>query len=549
MLALLLACTAPDVPADTRTDGTDVTDVPDDSGGGTDTSTTPTPTGCEGRTVRPWDPSGSTGAFDTVAPDFTVALADGSAWTLSEHWSGCDSVVGIAWLPDAAYPDLSKKAKVKSWLEASPPNVQYLIWVDAAARDSLVAEEAELIAGAIDNLDDPEAAAWWAARVHVVADDPYDDSWMGQLNQTYRTKYPTNWAIDRFQTVRELGYFGDPLTGWSVYPATFINYEVVRFNQESDRDDRLAAEDATVVRAFDAAPQSSGWVSTVDLPDAAGFDSLEIDLTMACGHPEPIACPEWDYLVYAYLCDVDDAGTADVDESSTTCTQFGRFITAYARSGRWTVDASPFLALVGSGGPKVVRFASSNAYDLTLDLRFYDRGTGWRPYAMQFLWTGGGFNENYDSLHPPIVFTPPADAGRVDVVGLITGHGYGQDRANCAEFCNHQHEFTVNEGGPWLKEEPDAGSSYGCAEQTAEQTLPNQYGTWVYGRGGWCPGKQVDPWSADVTAAVDLGGANTIQYRGLYQGETYYPEYYNSGSGFGATIDGATWLVYYRAAR
>ena len=546
MLVLLLACAEPKPATDTDPSTVDSPTL-DDSASTTDTA--PTSTACEGLTVRPWDGSGTIGAFDSVAPDFTVTLADGSAWTLSDHWSGCESVVGIAWLPDAAYPDLSKKSKIKSWLEASPPNVHYLVWVDAADRSTIVAEQAELIAGAIENLDDPATVAWWADRVHVVADDPYDDSWIGQLNQTYRTEFPTNWAIDRFQVVRETGYFGDPLTGWTEYPATFVNYEVVRFNQESDRADRMDAQDATVVRAFDAAPQSSGWVATVDLPDAAAFDSLELDLTMACGHPEPIACPEWDYLVYAYLCDEDDPATTEVDESSTTCTQFGRFITTYARSGRWTVDASPFLALVGDGGPKVVRFASSNAYDLTLDLRFYDRGTGWRPYALSFLWTGGGFNENYDSLHAPIVFTPPADAARVDVVGLITGHGYGQDRANCAEFCNHQHQFTVNDAGSWMKETPDAGSSYGCAEETADQTVPNQYGTWVYGRGGWCPGKQVDPWSADVTAAVDLSGPNTITYQGLFEGETYYPEYRDSGSGFGATIDGATWLVYCRAAR
>lgn len=544
---LLLACPSdPKPPADT--------DLPADSAAPTDsvpdsgpTDSVPTGDGdCAGLTVRPWDNAGTTGDFDTLAPDFTVTLADGTPWTLSDHWSGCDSVVGVIWMPDYAYPDLSKKSKVKAWLEASPPNVVYLIWVDGSDRETVAAAEAELVADAIGNLDDPALAAWWADRVHVVADDPYDGSWMGTLNRTYRTEFPTNWGIDRFQTVRELGYFGDPVTGWSEYPATFVNYEVTRFNQESDRADRQAAQGATVVRAFDAAPQSSGWVSTVDLPDASAFDALEIDLTMRCGHPEPTSCGEWDYLTYAYLCDPDDPATEDVDESSTTCTQFGRFITSYARSGRWTVDATPFLALVGEGGPKVVRFASSNAYDLTLDLRFYDRGTGWHPFALSFLWTGGAFNESYDSLHAPVAFTPPEGTERVDVLGLITGHGYGQDRENCAEFCNHQHAFRVNEAGTWMKEEPEAGSSYGCGDQVADQTLPNQYGTWVYGRGGWCPGKQVDPWSADVTSAVDLAGSNTITYQGLFEGATYVPVPYNSGSGFGATIDGATWLVYYR---
>lgn len=29
--------------------------------------------------------------------------------------------------------------------------------------------------------------------------------------------------------------------------------------------------------------------------------------------------------------------------------------------------------------------------------------------------------------------------------------------------------------------------------------VPNQYGTWPYGRAGWCPGQQVEWWEVDVT--------------------------------------------------
>jgi len=69
----------------------------------------------------------------------------------------------------------------------------------------------------------------------------------------------------------------------------------------------------------------------------------------------------------------------------------------------------------------------------------------------------------------------------------------------------------------------------------------------VFGRGGWCPGKQVDPWSAEVTDDVNLTGENNIAYRGLFQGETYVPVAHDSGQGFGAGIVASTWLVYYQS--
>jgi hypothetical protein len=56
----------------------------------------------------------------------------------------------------------------------------------------------------------------------------------------------------------------------------------------------------------------------------------------------------------------------------------------------------------------------------------------------------------------------------------------------------------------------------------------------------------VDPWSADITASVDLEGSNSLDYRGLYRGETYVPEPWDSGQGFGASIVANTWLVYYQ---
>jgi hypothetical protein len=47
---------------------------------------------------------------------------------------------------------------------------------------------------------------------------------------------------------------------------------------------------------------------------------------------------------------------------------------------------------------------------------------------------------------------------------------------------------------------------------------PNQYGTWWFGRGGWCPGQQVDPFVVDITADAPPGQTVELTYRALFNG-------------------------------
>lgn len=46
------------------------------------------------------------------------------------------------------------------------------------------------------------------------------------------------------------------------------------------------------------------------------------------------------------------------------------------------------------------------------------------------------------------------------------------------------------------------GTALGCAMRVKEGAVPNEHGTWLYGRGGWCDGLQVNPWRVDVTKQV-----------------------------------------------
>lgn len=57
--------------------------------------------------------------------------------------------------------------------------------------------------------------------------------------------------------------------------------------------------------------------------------------------------------------------------------------------------------------------------------------------------------------------------------------------------------------------------------QVKEGVIPGQYGTWPFGRGGWCPGAAVDPFVADVSQYLKPPGqVNTITYVGLFEGQS-----------------------------
>ncbi len=239
-------------------------------------------------------------------------------------------------------------------------------------------------------------------------------------------------------------------------------------------------------------------------------------------------------------------GTGYNDCACSCETELGRWITAYARGGRWLTDASPLLALFSEGGEQVIRYQSRNRYDTRLTLHLSNSGVeAGRPHTVVPLYSGGRFNAEYNSRYEPMEVEIPADATRVMLYATITGHGWGAEVENCAEFCNHTHHFTVN-GTEYVREHPLAQRPEGCIEQIEVGTVPNQFGTWPYGRAGWCPGKQVDPWIADVTASITPGTTAELSYRGLFRGADYMPMPSNSGQGFGANITMTSHLVIYR---
>ena len=499
---------------------------------------------------------------DRAAP-FVMPTQDGD-WSFRDQWTGEDSYVFLVYAarnPPAAndYTAGLFNGSLAELLERSPRNVHYFFLSGSNTAGFMEAQASWQ--GELDALPE-EDARWWRPRVHFVA-TPVSmlDNWVGQmLLYRSRTALPykrydaVQFAIDRDQRIREVGMLGRLASTGTAPDITLLANEPAYYNWEHDRDARLARERATVVTLARAGTVHDTLDVDVDLPDAATmatFDTMEVDLAMECPHHRDGECGAWDYLSYLWVCDPAapdaDAGASDGGDAGGPrwrCdNEIARWITSYWRETHWVTDISGMLPFLRAGGRQHLRWNASGQWDprstdyiVTLSLRLSNRGRGMRPVEAVPLWRGGAWNAMYDMAHPPVSVDVPSDVRRVELYALITGHG-GVRPTNCAEFCNHEHRFTVG-GMEYLRSFPGAQSPDGCAMRVNEGVVPNQFGTWYFGRGGWCPGFDVAPWVVDVTANVRPGMRNELSYRTTFGGRAV-----TAGMG---DIALSSYLVYWR---
>jgi len=363
-------------------------------------------------------------------------------------------------------------------------------------------------------------------------------------------------AVDHQGRARELGSVPFPFNASLPAPIDdllMVAWGTQYLHYEHQRDARLmaeeAAEEVTLVPVFTAEwADDPGWAgkrsyAEVTLPDAetmAAFDTLEVDLALGCPDRLRANCPPWDYIADVFLCDAAAPDTCDL--------LVGRWITPYWAEGRWVTDITPLLGWLSEGGSRRLAFYTQQRYQVDMTLRLSNRGKGLQPRrAVDLGLNGGPFREGYNGRFQPIEFEVPEWAERVEIASYVTGHGFGRDTANCAEFCNHTHHISVNEGPEHVKRHPEAGTLLGCAEKVPQGVVPNQGGTWIYGRGGWCPGQDVEPWVVDVTDQVRAGERNRLTYRALLDGRDYVPQLTDPSApeAFDASILMRTYLVFW----
>jgi hypothetical protein len=263
------------------------------------------------------------------------------------------------------------------------------------------------------------------------------------------------------------------------------------------------------------------------------FDTLELDVLFECPDRENIEfgnCGAWDYLAHTWWW----------NSETESWQEMARYITTYHRESRWVVDATHALAWLNTGGEHTFRMQWAPSWNtqptaITTTMRLSNRGKGYRPTSVVPLYQGGTFNEGYNDREATSVDIP-ATAQHVELRAIITGHG--NDSRGCAEFCAHSHEFDVGSWN-WRHAYNEAGTATGCADRSDDGVVPNQWGTWWYGRGGWCPGQRVEPWVHDVTSSVTLGEPTEVMYQGWLRGS--YPE---TVGGDGNVLMNS-WLVVY----
>ena len=554
-LALALpACGDKDEPeggeADADTDSDTDTDTDSDTDADTDSDTDADPTGAEiceqlGLPARDFQEVEDDDTLGAMAADFTVPTRDGD-WTLSENWSGCETYLFLLEEPAQAggYGYSPWEKDHDDLIDRLPLNT-HVFFVPAGTSTDAQTASLDTVSEGMEEwlekkIDDEDERQWRRDRIHYVTARARSlDGWVKDVNV-----YP-GWgaAVDRLQRIRYIGSYADytrydESRGWFAPNLGMAANEAIYYNFEAEREEALDADGATVVTLFDG-EQGSATVE-IELPEAtdvADADTLTLDLTMECiGEGEYGTCPAWDYMAYLYMCDLpdttdnpytetvcesgdtlegtctdpfgeattgtyscNDEGTGYDDLSCSCGTEIGRWITTYHREGRWVYDISPMLPLVNQGGTKSFRFVSSNSYDLFGSLRYSDTGKSVTPTHLQAI------------LEDDVTdtFEVPATATKVELATVISQHGQ-----TCGEFCDATHSFTFNSDtdATYSRSFPDAGTGEACMDQVAEGTVPNQYGTWWYGRAGWCPGKEVLTVVEDITDQVTIGGENTVDY-------------------------------------
>uniref|UniRef100_W5LR72 Si:dkey-256h2.1 n=1 Tax=Astyanax mexicanus TaxID=7994 RepID=W5LR72_ASTMX len=324
-------------------------------------------------------------------------------------------------------------------------------------------------------------------------------------------------AIDHQGALAEMGWFLYPTFRFLSWQAEWFDFYTGLLEQ--------AKKPADVVPVFDRVLMQgeAGAQAVVDLPpDLLRYDVLELDAALSCPGLRDETCAHWDHTVQLFVC---------CDRFSPHCNQeLGRWITAFRRgTGRWLTDVSPLLALLNgercSLTMKTVPWAMP--WMTSLNLRFsYSNSSGnssenLYPFKLVSLYNGGTFDRDYNKRFQEIKFDIPASAKKVELYAVITGHG--SDDNACCEFCVTSHFFSVNGIYNNSRIFDSAGSALGCALRVGEGGVPNEHGTWLYGRGGWCDGLQVNPWRIDITPQVNMGGTNTILYFGLFDGRNPNP--------------------------
>ncbi|XP_062510323.1 uncharacterized protein LOC134186380 [Corticium candelabrum] len=315
-------------------------------------------------------------------------------------------------------------------------------------------------------------------------------------------------------------------TGWLLYPSfLFLTWQAEWFQYTKELNRNLS-KPADVVPVFERTVMQGivGATTIIEVPpmkDLQQYSNIELDMALSCPGTRDSTCAQWDHIVSLYIC---------CNMSGPYCGQeLGRWITPFRRRiGHWLTPVRPLLPFFDAKRCNfTMKLDASWAMPWlpSLNIRFsnkqQDNSNITVPHRIQPLFRGGKFNKFYNSRYAPISFYVGLNDVHVKLESVITGHG--SDNHNCAEFCVTSHHFVVNGKYEYVQTFSNAGTPLGCARRVLDGVEPNEHGTWLYGRDGWCDGQEVLPWVVDITECVHQG-KNDVKYFGLFNGKDPDPD-------------------------
>ena len=471
-------------------------------------------------------------------------------WDFQTEWNGEDNYMFIHYDPantnsvnmwsDSCPANICSNGSDRlTLLEKSNLNTHYFFFSSGLDAERDVTLMQEFFNNAIEQNMTPEMQEHWKKHLHFVPTPVSElDNWIeDRIVGTYA------FSIDRLQRIKQAGYLGNP-AGFTGFYMNFLAHEVTYQDYEWN----ALNEDVTTydeVSVFEREHYTGGWAATIEtvvefpnLEQLNNYSGMSIELLRGCpdanGNYSDQGCDDYDRKARMFVC----------DEDGSNCHEAARWITPFDRQPHHLTDISPFISMIKPGGNKLIKFQESGWPNslLTMRFRFYHgQDLEHTPQNFEPMWVGTiPFNPEFDDNTPPMVFEIPDNATKVEFVSYITGHGWGSNGTfNCAEFCNSKHTFTVNGGVyEFENDHPEAGNLDYCMqpETISKGVKPNQYGTWGYGRAGWCPGQDVHPVITDITEYVSIGDENVMDYNAcrvqgnscvtppICQGDGYCPE-------------------------
>ncbi|MGZ3932240.1 MAG: T9SS type A sorting domain-containing protein [Bacteroidia bacterium] len=228
----------------------------------------------------------------------------------------------------------------------------------------------------------------------------------------------------------------------------------------------------------------------------------KVYVTMQYKCPSGMSCGAWDYIDQIMLRRVGGKTAASKDM------EIVRYITPYGNTFssawkfQWHMDVTDYQLLLHDSvevGYIHTGYEGTNVgWSLTLTFNFIEGTPVYEPVNITTLWDKNYFWTDVSDSTKPQTLTMQAGT---NIARLRMNHtGHGADSVNgCSEFCPRYRRINID--GPVV-------DSTNVWRLCGANALYPQGGTWVYDRGGWCPGAIVYPYIFDTP--VSGGSSHTF---------------------------------------